>query len=273
VTGVAAAAAAVGAFLLVAGPRRIRLTDRVAAYLVPARRVADEQAATGPPSLVVRAGLTWSRRDLAARTAAAAAAGAVTGMLLSQGDLFVAGTGRSLPGLAVLGGLAGVLGLRMWLSTRAERRATALRMELPIIADAIALGVVAGDSVAASIDTVTRRAHGVAVEELGAALDRYRGGADLTTALAATAGTTAEPEAARLYSLLGNAHATGGRLADALGELSRDYRAAEARRLTTEGGKRALATYGPILALMVPTTLLFLMYPTLVGLRSLAGGP
>jgi hypothetical protein len=46
-----------------------------------------------------------------------------------------------------------------------------------------------------------------------------------------------------------------------------------ARDLTAEGGKRALATYGPVLALMVPVTLLFLLYPTLAGLRSLAGSP
>ena len=32
-----------------------------------------------------------------------------------------------------------------------------------------------------------------------------------------------------------------------------------------------MATYGPILGLMVPTTLLFLMYPTVVGLTSLSG--
>ena len=41
--------------------------------------------------------------------------------------------------------------------------------------------------------------------------------------------------------------------------------------LTAEGGKRAIATYGPILALMVPTVLLFLSYPTLLGLRALSG--
>ncbi|MCL1692074.1 MAG: pilus assembly protein TadB, partial [Actinomycetia bacterium] len=73
--------------------------------------------------------------------------------------------------------------------------------------------------------------------------------------------------------LLAHAHDTGGRLADALGELGTDYRAALARDLTAEGGRRALTTYGPVLALMVPVTLLFLIYPTLVGLRSLAGDP
>ena len=74
-------------------------------------------------------------------------------------------------------------------------------------------------------------------------------------------------------TLLAHAHDTGGRLADALGDLGTDYRASLARDLTAEGGRRALTTYGPVLALMVPVTLLFLLYPTLVGLRSLAGDP
>jgi hypothetical protein len=66
---------------------------------------------------------------------------------------------------------------------------------------------------------------------------------------------------------------TGGRLSDALAELARDLRAGLERDVSAEGGKRALASYGPVLALMVPVALLFLLYPTLVGLRELAGGP
>lgn len=73
-----------------------------------------------------------------------------------------------------------------------------------------------------------------------------------------------------MYDLLGHAHRTGGRLADALADLAVDYRASLARDLTAEGGRRALAAYGPILALMVPVTLLFLMYPTLAGLGALS---
>ena len=65
----------------------------------------------------------------------------------------------------------------------------------------------------------------------------------------------------------------GGRLADALTGLAADYRAGLERELVAEGGRRALSTYGPILALMIPVTLLFLMYPTLAGLRELSAGP
>jgi hypothetical protein len=43
--------------------------------------------------------------------------------------------------------------------------------------------------------------------------------------------------------------------------------------MTEEGGRRALVGYGPILGLMIPTTLAFLIYPTLAGLDALAAAP
>jgi hypothetical protein len=76
-----------------------------------------------------------------------------------------------------------------------------------------------------------------------------------------------------MYDLLAHAHESGGRLATMLTELALDLRAGIERDLSSEGGKRAVASYGPILALMVPVALLFLLYPTLIGLRSLSGTP
>ncbi len=98
----------------------------------------------------------------------------------------------------------------------------------------------------------------------------HRTGRGLPEALNLASARSAHAEAGRLYDLLGHAHRSGGRLADSLADLAVDYRAALARDLTAEGGRRALAAYGPILALMVPVTLLFLMYPTLTGLAALS---
>jgi tight adherence protein C len=178
-----------------------------------------------------------------------------------------------MPALAVLGAAAGGLLFSMWLTGRRERRKDTLRQELPLVADALALGVLAGESVPSAIERFMKSATGVSVDELSGAYDRYRSGVGMTEALRRAAVASAAPDAARLYTLLGNAHDTGGRLADALVALAVDLRAGLERDLTTEGGKRALASYGPILALMVPVTLAFLMYPTLVGLRQLAIGP
>jgi hypothetical protein len=112
---------------------------------------------------------------------------------------------------------------------------------------------------------------GVAVEELRTVAEAAGAGTGLAEALLAASRTTAHKDGRRLYDLLGHAHESGGRLATMLAELAVDLRAGIERDLSAEGGKRAVATYGPVLALMVPTALLFLLYPTLIGLRELSG--
>ena len=199
--------------------------------------------------------------------------GAVVGLLLAQGDLFLSGAGRSAPALGLLGGAAGWF---LWSSRRTssrQRRALRLRHELPVVADAIALHAVAGESVASALAAVATQTTGVAADEFSAVLDAHRSGDGLVESLTDGKRTTAHPDAERLYDVLIHAHGSGGRLAASLNELAVDFRSSIASDLTSEGGKRAITSYGPVLALMVPTALLFLLYPTLLGLRALSGAP
>lgn len=254
--------AALGAFLAVTLPRTRPIATRVGDYLRPA--VLEDVA----PSRLVVFG-----EALVPIRVTAAAGGALVGVLLAQGDLFVEGPGRSVLPLAALGACAGWLLAGMYRSTQAQRRKQALRFELPVVCDTLALHVIAGESVATSIRFFAESSTGVASEELADVLAANEEESGLTEALQRAGNVTADEEARRLYTLLAHAHDTGGRLADALADLSTDYRAALARDLTAEGGRRALTTYGPVLLFMVPVTLLFLLYPTLTGLRSLAGSP
>ncbi len=265
---VIAAGAAVGVFMTVMWTRPERLSDRVEQFLHP-RPKTIESSVTGP-GRAAKAGLDWSENQLRIRRMLAACAGGLAGLFAAQGNLFLAGPGRSAPALIAAGTAAGWLAFGMHLSTRAERRATRLRSELPVIAEAIALHIVAGESVSSAIARFVESAGGVASEEFSSALSDAASGVGLAEALHRASKVTADPEAGRLYSLLGHAHVSGGRLVGSLTELARDYRAALARELTQEGGRRAIATYGPVLGLMVPVTLLFLLYPTITGLRSLA---
>ncbi len=200
-------------------------------------------------------------------------AGAFIGLLLAQGDLFLSGAGRSAPALGLLGAAAGWFTWSARRSTLRERRALHLRHELPVVADAIALHTLAGESVASALSAVVSETTGVANEELSAILQAHATGMALTEALAEGRRVTAHPDAVRLYEALIHAHGSGGRLANTLGGLAIDFRSGIASDLTSEGGKRAVASYGPVLALMVPTALLFLLYPTLLGLRALSGAP
>ena len=260
-----AAVAAGGVFVAVAAKRRERMAVQVGRYLAPSP--ADQA-----PGWVAR---LWGRVALwdpetVERRVAALAAGAVAGGLLAGSGWTDSGSARSSLGLIVLGALSGGLLHAMHLTTLRQRRARRLRFELPVVAETVGLDVLAGESVINAIARFVDRSEGVAADELGGALARVEVGGGLSDALSMVTASSADAESARLYGLLAHAHTSGGRLADALVDLAQDYRAALAREVTVEGGKRAVATYGPVLFLMVPVTLLFLLYPTIQGLKSLA---
>lgn len=193
----------------------------------------------------------------------AAGAGTAVGLILP----LAAGLGFRPVAAVVIGGVAA------WSTsarTRARSDKVAARMtaEVPTIADALALHLLAGDPIVDAVVRVTKLTDGIIARDLTEALEGEDG---FETALRHLAACAPSPHGARLYSAIAQAHRSGGRLAETLTDLATDVRAAIGRDLTIEGGRRALATYGPILALMVPTTLLFLMYPTVVGLTSLSG--
>ncbi|GMQ98200.1 MAG: hypothetical protein BMS9Abin17_0706 [Acidimicrobiia bacterium] len=257
-TWFAAAGAALAVFLLVTHSAGQRLTSVVRGYLVEPE-VDDNPEAPGftadlsfIPSVVV---------------------GALIGLLVAQGDLFLSDAGRSAPALGLLGGAAGWFVWSMRRTNQAERRAMRLRHELPVVADMIALHAIAGESVASAIAAVAAETSGVMADELNSALEAHRAGLGLAEALSIARSATAHPDAQRLYEALIHAHGSGGRLAGAMSDLAVDFRAGIANDLTSEGGKRAITSYGPVLVLMVPTSLLFLLYPTLLGLRALSGAP
>ncbi|MEE8456442.1 MAG: type II secretion system F family protein, partial [Acidimicrobiia bacterium] len=248
-TWILASVAATGVYLLVTPSKRETLAGFLETYLSEVR--TGQQARQR--SLSVPAGGLM-----------AAAGGAFIGLLAAQGDLFLAGRSRSSFALAVLGTAAGWVLWSMRQTSLKERRARRLRFELPVIADAMSLHIVAGESISATIHAVATETTGVAAEEFAIVIAALESGDGLPDALAEAARTTAHDDAIRLYESLSHAHATGGRLASSLGDLAVDYRSALERDLTSESGKRAIATYGPILALMVPTALIFLIYPTLL---------
>ncbi|MEX2323363.1 MAG: type II secretion system F family protein [Acidimicrobiia bacterium] len=203
-----------------------------------------------------------TRRQRTIRVPASAMVGGALGVVVAAA---AEGTGIApVPLLAV----AGIVGSRVGAARRERLRMVRLEHELPTVTDALALSILAGDSVSGAIRHLCGSAGGVVTDELRAVVDS---GADgLEARLRAAADGTASPQARRLYLLLAHGHRAGGRLAENLSDLADDLRGGLEHRLTAEGGTRALAVYGPILGLMIPVTLVFLMYPTLAGLTALA---
>ena len=154
-----------------------------------------------------------------------------------------------------------------------RRRLRRLGYELPAIADLLGLYVLSGESVLGAMRRVCAEASGVAAVELSEIVDSVDAGSALVEAVHDAAGRSAHPDGARLYEFLAQAHRSGARLVDALEIFAADRRSAIGREMTEEGARRALVGYGPILGLMIPTTLAFLIYPTLAGLDALAAAP
>lgn len=236
-----AALAAAAAALLVASVRpRQPVVDR---YLVaePTRTRRLQRPIHVPPSATV---------------------GAALGIVVAAA---AEGTGiAAVPLLAI----AGIVGSRVIAARKERLRIVRLEHELPTVTDALALSILAGDSVSGAIRHLCTSAGGVVTAELSSAMNSRADG--LEARLRAAADHTASPQARRLYLLLAHGHQAGGRLAENLSALADDLRGGLEHRLTAEGGARALAVYGPILGLMIPVTLVFLMYPTLAGLTALS---
>lgn len=196
------------------------------------------------------------------------------GLATSSGVGLVIGS-VLLPLPIVSGAVSGVVvGAAAFLvaSRRSSRRVQrAIAFELPAIADLLSLYLLSGDSVLASIGHVVADTSGESQRGLQDVLDRVDEGLSLPDALATASRETPHADARRLYLLLAQAHRSGARLVEALEMFAADRRSALDRALVEEGGRRALAGYGPILGLMIPTTLLFLIYPTLRGLDALGG--
>jgi tight adherence protein C len=172
-------------------------------------------------------------------------------------------------GAAIGAGSAGVL-QRVRATAAGRRRTERLGQELPAVADLLALYVLSGESVIGALRRFCDEASGVAATEIEEILRQADAGTAFTEAARDAARKSAHRDGGRLYDMLAQAHRSGARLIDSLVMFASDRRAAIERELTAEGGRRALSSYGPILGLMIPTTLLFLMYPTLAGLEALS---
>lgn len=194
--------------------------------------------------------------------------GGVLGGVLGTG--LQGGVDPVLAGGAALVGLAGgVLGRDWWLSHQLAAREAAMMSEFPVVADLLALAVVAGESPVDAIHRVSRLTGGHLAAELESALARSRSGAPITRALREVAErTTFEPFARFLYGVV-VAIERGTPLADVLRAQAADVREVGKRALLEAGGRKEISMMAPVVFLILPVTVLFALYPGLLTLVSL----
>ncbi len=288
--------------LRVPAMRRTTLTDRIAPYLRDQPRPSALLATQAAPSTVIGrlaapivsdlagsldrlvGGSPSVRRRLAAlgndlsvedvrqQQVLWGALGGALGMALLAIRL---ATGVGLPPLSLLGVvvvavLAGVFG-RDWALTRAvRRREEAIALELPTVAELLALAVGAGESPVAALERVTSRSTGELSRELRLALAETRAGAPFAVALGGIARRTSLPALARFVDGITVALHRGTPLAEVLRAQALDVREDGRRVLLETGGKREIAMMVPVVFLVLPVTIVFALFPGAVTLTSIA---
>jgi tight adherence protein C len=142
--------------------------------------------------------------------------------------------------------------------------------EFPLVADLLALAVVAGEAPADAVARVSRLTDGALARDLGEALARTRTGAPLIQALSELAERTTLESMARFLQGLVVGIERGTPLADVLRAQAVDVREAAKRSLLESGGKKEISMMVPVVFLILPVTVLFALYPGLLTLESLA---
>jgi tight adherence protein C len=279
------------ALVVAAAPRPPRLEDRLAPYLRdtprPSRLLAEPllrpvlREATafldrwlgGASSLrrrLAQAGRGTTPEEFRAEQVVWGALGLLAGLALSAAAL-TARDASPLALLAVCLGLtaSGVLGRDRWLTYEVRRREERMLAELPTVAELLALAVTAGEGAVGALERVCRVGTGELTTELAAALAEARAGASLVAALEGVGARTSLPALARFVDGAAIAVERGTPLADVLRAQAVDVREAGRRALLEAGGRREIAMLVPVVFLILPTTVLFALFPGFYGLRLL----
>lgn len=157
--------------------------------------------------------------------------------------------------------LGGVLGRDRWLAREVAQREQRMLAEFPTVAELLALAVAAGESPTGALDRVTRLSSGELAKELCRALGDARAGASLVHALDGIATRTSIAALARFVDGIAIAVERGTPLADVLRAQAVDVREAGKRALLEASGKKEIGMMVPVVFLILPVTVLFLLYP------------
>jgi len=195
-----------------------------------------------------------------------AAAGSLTGLTYLRGGIDPV----LVMGAAVIGAAGGVLGRDWWLTRQVQRRERAMLAEFPVVADLLALAVLAGEAPVDAMQRVCRLTRGELTRDLQGALDEAKAGVPMAKALGELAErTTLEPFGRFLQGLL-VAIERGTPLAEVLRAQATDVREFSKRALLEAGGRKELQMMVPVVFLILPVTVLFALYPGLLTLVSLS---
>ncbi|QWC83936.1 type II secretion system F family protein [Nocardioidaceae bacterium] len=174
------------------------------------------------------------------------------------------------PSLLVLCGVAFVLGVLLRenaLSSQVKRREREVLLELPVLAELMALAVAAGEGPVTALARVVERSDGAFSDDLGWVLREVRTGTPLALALETMAARSGLPPVSRFAQTLAVSVERGTPLADVLHSQAHDVREAARRQLIESAARREVLMMVPVVFLVLPVTVVFAFWPGFIGLE------
>jgi len=219
-------------------------------------------------SRLERAAWNVSVDEFRVRQLAGGAIGLACGLALAV----VLGTtrGSAVPALFVLvlmAGVAGALVPEQRLSAAIAARERAMMLEFPTIAELLALAVAAGESPVAALERVCATARGQLSVDLRRSLADVHAGSTLAQALERLGERSSLPSVSRFAEGVSVAIERGTPLADVLRAQAQDAREFGRRNLMEIGGRKEVAMMVPVVFLILPVTVVFAVFPSVLTLQ------
>lgn len=168
--------------------------------------------------------------------------------------------------LVGLAASAGVLARDQALTRAVGRRSERMQAELPTIIEMLAMAVGAGSSLTAALERVGRVGQGVVATEITRVLDDTRMGLPLVPSLQRMASRADLSEVTRFVDAVVVAVERGTPLADVLAAQAADARESSRRALIEAGGRKEIGMMVPVVFLVLPLSVLFVLFPGFYGL-------
>lgn len=197
----------------------------------------------------------------------AGAAMAVTTTLLMMASVGDSSTSPWGVGTCVaIAGLAGYLARDRYLGLQEARYRMEVVAVLPVALDLMTLSLIGGETIPLACARVGAALPGPLGEHLSRVVSDTRAGASTAEALEDLARRVPEPAVERLVDALCVALDKGAPLAETLRAQADDLRTASRQTLLELGGRREILMLLPVVFLIMPVIVVFILFPGLVSL-------
>jgi len=167
----------------------------------------------------------------------------------------------------VVTAVLGFLGRDYVLQRQAARRTARIADELPTVLEFLTLSLSAGEGILDGLRRVSRVSSGELAGELGGVTTAVASGLPLSTTLTTLARELQLPAFTRAVEQITGALERGTPLADVLRAQAQDSRDDSKRALLELSGKKEVAMLVPVVFLLLPTTVLFAIFPGIFVLQ------